>query len=262
MALFAPVQESDITRAIIERSMKDLLAMTPTDVVIVGGGPSGLVAARDLASQGVRTVIFEANNYLGGGFWLGGYLFSHLTVRAPAHEMLAEVGVPYEEYAPGLYTALAPHCVAKFIGAACDAGAIVIGMTMVDDVCVRQDNRVAGVVINWNPVRYLPKAIAAIDPVSVECRLVIDCTGHDARVCQCLAHRGLLELKGMGGMWVNESEDAIVEQTGEVHPGLIAAGMAVSTVYGVPRMGPTFGGMLLSGRRAAQLAMGILERDA
>jgi len=44
-----------------------------------------------------------------------------------------------------------------------------------------------------------------------------------------------------------------VERTGEIYPGLYLAGMSVASVLGLPRMGPIFGGMLKSGRRAAEL---------
>jgi thiazole biosynthesis enzyme len=252
---FSPVGESEISRAIVAEFATQLQEYIESDCIIVGGGPSGLIAGRNLARAGKKVLIVERNNYLGGGFWLGGYLMNKVTVRRPADRVLDELGIPYKEVSEGLVVADGPHACSKLIAAACDAGVKIANMTMFDDLVLRGDNRVAGVVINWAPISALPREVACVDPIALETRIIIDATGHDAHVVRKLEERGLIKTKGYGAMWVERSEDLIIEHTGEVHAGLIITGMAVSTTYGLPRMGPTFGAMLLSGEVAAEIAL-------
>ena len=260
MTLFHPVREKDITRAITSSFLHQLEEYADSDVIIVGGGSSGLMAGRELAKTGHKVLIVERNNYLGGGFWIGGYFMNKLTLRAPTQEILEELNVPYEWASEGLYVADAPHACSKLIGAACDAGVKFLNLTMVEDLIVRQDKRVAGVVVNWSPVVHIPREISCLDPIPLEAKVVIDATGHEACACKKLEQRGMLKLAGERALWIEEAEEAVVEQTGEAYPGLIVAGMAVAHVYGLPRMGPTFGAMLLSGKRAAEVAAGILQQ--
>ena len=259
MAIFSKAGESQVTEAIVKDFYENFMGNMNSDVIIIGGGPSGLVAGMKLAKDNLKVLIVESNNYLGGGFWLGGYLMNGLTVREPGNKILDEIGVPYKEVKDGLFLANGPHAASKLIGAACDAGVKILNMTRFDDVVLREQNRVSGVVINWTPVKALPRAITCVDPIALETKVVIDATGHDACVANSLAGRGIIKLKGFGGMWVEKSEDLVVENTKEIHPGLIASGMAVATVFGIPRMGPTFGGMLLSGEKAAAVAKKIIS---
>ncbi|MBI4284502.1 MAG: thiazole biosynthesis protein [Chloroflexi bacterium] len=258
MPKFSPIGEKEVTRAIVSGFAREFEDYVESDCIIIGSGPSGLMAGRRLAQAKRKVLIVERNNYLGGGFWIGGYLMNKVTVRHPAERVLDELGVPYKEYTPGLLVADGPHACSKLIAAACDAGVKFANMTVFDDLVLREDGRVFGVVINWTPVAALPREITCVDPVAIEAPVVIDATGHDATVVKKLEERGLIKTKGFGAMWVERSEDVLVEHTGEVHPGLIVTGMAVTTTYGLPRMGPTFGAMLLSGEVAAEVALSKL----
>jgi len=230
-----------------------------SDCIIIGAGPSGLMAGRNLAQSGKKVLIVERNNYLGGGFWIGGYLMNKVTVRHPGEKILDELAIPYYAAREGLFVADGPHACSKLIAAACDSGVKVANMTVFEDLVLKEDGRLRGVVINWTPVSALPREITCVDPVAIESTVVIDATGHDAQVVKKLEERGLVKAKNYGAMWVEKSEDLIVEHTGEIHPGLIVTGMAVSTAYGLPRMGPTFGGMLVSGVVAAEVALAALK---
>lgn len=256
--IFAQVSEKDVTRAIVGGFIREFEKFVESDVIIVGGGPAGLMAGKELAAKGKRTLIVERNNYLGGGFWIGGFLMNKITVRHPGEEVLEELGIPFEQAREGLFVADGPHACSRLIASACDAGVKILNMTSFEDVVLRENNRIGGVVVNWTPVETLPRQITCVDPIALEATMVVDATGHDASVVRKMEERGVLKTKGFGGMWVERSEDLVVEYTGEVHPGLAVCGMATATTFGLPRMGPTFGAMLLSGRRVAEQVLNRL----
>jgi len=259
------ISEISISRAIIKSFLEDLMKNLEIDVAVVGAGPSGLTAARYLAKEGAKVVVFERNLYVGGGIWGGGMMFPKIVVQEKAKDILEEIGVNLVESEKGYYVADSVEVVSKCTSATLDAGAkIWIGIN-VEDVMFREegdDYRICGVVINWNAVEL---AGLHVDPLTIEAKVVIDATGHDATVIRRVLEkipevRGIVSKKiGEMPMWAEKGEEAVVENTKEVIPGLIVAGMAANAVFRSPRMGPIFGGMLLSGKRAAEIALRILK---
>ncbi len=257
--MFSKIDEKTISRAIIHEYFQHLDDAVESDVLIAGAGPAGLVSGRILANAGYRVTIIERNNYLGGGMWIGGYLMNKVTFRAPANRILDELNIPYKTVQPGLYVADSPYFASGLIRGACEAGVKFLNMTIVEDVMIK-NKQLTGLVINWTPVTTLPKLITCLDPIIIEGKITIDATGHDAKICRLLEKRNLLKTLGMGPLWIEGSEQAIVERTKQVFPNLVIAGMAVSEKEGVPRMGPTFGGMLLSGEKAGHEVLKLLKQ--
>ena len=121
MEKFSPGGEKDITRAIVAEFAKQFQEYVESDCIIIGAGPSGLMAGRNLARAGKKVLIVERNNYLGGGFWIGGYLMNKITVRHPGERALDELGIPYKAVSECLLVADGPHDVSQLIASALDS---------------------------------------------------------------------------------------------------------------------------------------------
>jgi len=245
------LDEVTITRAILSEQSRVMLDYVDIDAAVVGAGPSGLVCAALLAENGVKVGVIEKKLSIGGGMWGGGMMFPRIVVQEEARRLLDHFSIAYTAFEEGYYVAKSVEAVAKLSAAACDAGAEFFNLTTVEDVVIKDDRRVSGLVINWTPVEM---AGLHVDPLTIACRYAVDATGHDAMVARMVACKGgEVAVSGEGPMWADRAEAMIIGHTREIFPGLVVTGMAANAVAGEHRMGPIFGGMFLSGERAAEL---------
>lgn len=260
-----PLDEVIISRTIIERFNHLFSESCEIDVGIVGAGPSGLTCATYLAHAGLKTAIFERKLSVGGGLWGGGMLMPIIVVQQEGKEILDEFQVKTEKHTPGYFTANSVETVAKLTGHAIDSGTRVFNGVSVEDVMIRENDQIVGLVINWSAVEM---AKLHVDPLSIRAKMVVDATGHASEMCRLIERKiPGAKLKTPTGrvigekpMWAEVAEDQIAKVTTEVFPGLVVTGMAANAVMGAPRMGPIFGGMLISGKRAAELIIDRLKR--
>ncbi|MFH1415551.1 MAG: sulfide-dependent adenosine diphosphate thiazole synthase [Elusimicrobiota bacterium] len=248
------IDEIKVTKSIIKTATDELLDSLDVDVIIGGGGPAGLVAGTYLAKSGKKVVLFERKLSLGGGMWGGGMMFPKIVVQEPALEILDEFGIKYSGD-EGNYVASSIESVGKLVAGCCDAGCRIFNCISIEDVMMREDC-VCGVVINWTAVE---SAGLHVDPVTVRSKAVIDATGHSLEICKIVEKKtGRLKTEtgkilGEKSMWAEKAESLVVENTKEIYGGLYVCGMAANAAFGSPRMGPVFGGMLLSGRKIAEM---------
>jgi thiazole biosynthesis enzyme len=257
------MDEIAISRAIVESYMKDFMGAMETDVAIAGAGPAGLLTAYSLAKAGIKVAVFERQLRIGGGMAGGGMMFNRIVVQEEGKRILDEFDVATKEYRKGYYVADSLEAISTICSRAIKAGARIFNLINVEDVMIREGDRIAGLVLNWSAVSW---SKLHVDPLTARCKVAVDATGHDAEVCSIVVRKvgpklrtKTGEVMGQKSMWAEKGEKEIIGNTREVYPGLVVAGMTANAVFGSPRMGAIFGGMLLSGRKAARVAIRLLR---
>jgi thiazole biosynthesis enzyme len=252
------IEETIISKAIVESYLNELLDSIESDIIIGGGGPSGLCAAYYLAKKGYKVVLFERALKLGGGMPGGGIMFNRIVVQEKARDLLDEFGIRCKEYDAGYFVANSLEATAALSDKALKAGTRIFNLITIEDVIVH-DNLVSGVVLNWSSVEM---AKLHIDPIAFKSRVVVDATGHPCEITRIVEKKsgGRLttpsgKIEGEKSMWADAAERFTIDNTKEVFPNLYVCGMASNAVFGGPRMGPIFGGMLLSGKKVAEIIM-------
>lgn len=254
------LDETEISKAILNSYHESLLGRIVSDVIIVGAGPAGLVAGYYLARQGAKVTVLEKRLAPGGGIWGGGMGMNVAVVQQEAVPILEEMRIRYTPKSAGLYAVDAVELAAGLCFQALQAGVAIFNLVAVEDLCVHQ-GRVTGVVVNRTTI----SGALPVDPIVLTAQAVVDATGHEAVLVAALRKRDLLPRSangkpaGEGPLDADSGERFVVEHVQEVFPGLWIAGMSVSATLGGPRMGPIFGGMLLSGQHLAQRIGSVLK---
>ena len=75
------MSETQVSKGIISTYFDKLQRNLDLDVAIVGGGPSGIVAAYYLAKAGLKVAQFDRKLSPGGGMWGGAMMFNRLLFR-------------------------------------------------------------------------------------------------------------------------------------------------------------------------------------
>ncbi len=211
--------------------------MDQVDVVIAGGGPGGLSAAKILAERGARVLVLEANAEIGSPTRTTGGTFIRdaIALRIPPHlyhplkrgRMHSAHRVVSRDYDPPFACILNVRGVFQFLAErAIDAGARVRMSTTATDVLME----------NGNVVGVRAKDVRGHE-IEIRARLTFDATGYRATLSKRAGLHAGFERFGVGAeydMYAPHYDES--ETVGIVGSAFAPAGYAWTAPYGNHRV--------------------------
>ena len=262
------IDDVTISKAITDRYFAKFAEALELDVALAGAGPSNLVCGMLLGEAGIKAALFECKLAPGGGMGGGGMMFNEIVVQDDVLPLMERIGIRTRGYRDGHHTADSVESCGALIYRCIQAGTRIFNLVRVEDVMFREEHgarRVSGLVLQWAPVAAMQMHV---DPLAIRAKFTVDGTGHPAEVCSIVSRKMDVRLRTRTGgvvgemsMWADEGESQTIRNAVEVYPGLYVTGMAANAVMGAPRMGPVFGGMLMSGEIVARELIGRLKHD-
>ena len=131
------ISDTEVTRLIMHDYFDMLESSIESDVIIVGGGPSGLVAGYTLAEMGRKVVIMEKRMSPGGGIWGGGKGFNRVVLEREVEYILKETGISAGEM-DGYLVVSSVLLASALIKKAVESGVRLFNLFSVEDVLLQQ----------------------------------------------------------------------------------------------------------------------------
>lgn len=252
-----PVSDTTVTTLIAKHYFADLERVVDSDVIVVGAGPAGLTCAWTLADDGYAVTVFDKKLAPGGGIWGGGMTFNKIVLQHDVAPILDEAGIECIDDGGALVVSSVVFASKLIAKAAAHPNVTLLNLLTVVDLHATGE-AITGVVVNNTGVDMTG---LHVDPLVFKARALLDGTGHDAVLANLYTRRHPEKtLTREHFMNAERGEEDTVANTQMIAPGLFVAGMAANNVAGGSRMGPLFGGMLLSGKKAARLIKTYVEQ--
>ena len=170
-------------------------------------------------------------------------MFNRIVVQAEAKSILDEFGIAAKEYQKDYYVADSIEAVSALCYRTVKAGTRIFNLITAEDVMIREDDKVTGLVLNWSAVDI---AKIHVDPLTIRSKLVIDATGHDAEICDLKSPvktgqnwppaLAVTEKSRCGRKKPKEYSRLYKRSIPWLDSG--AGNWVVNAVFGLPRMGP------------------------